>query len=179
MTQVVPTLPPAVTYPEIELTPAILGGLAREVAINLRDLPEILSTYKVSRAAYEKIRTTDWFAKAVDMAVIEWNSAANTIVRTQLEVAASYERGFPEAYARALDPKTAFHDTVDFFKHMSDVAGIKKDATQGQAGERFQITINLGADTKLEFEGSRTPLSGDPALPALPGIVLDDAEERV
>lgn len=179
MIQVIPTLPPAVTTPETELTPALVGGLAREVAINLRDLDDILATYKVSKATYEKIRTNDWFVKAVDMASIEWNSAANTIVRTQLEVAAAYEKGFPAAYARALDSKTAFHDTVDFFKHMADVAGVKKDATQGQAGERFQITINLGADTQLEFEGSRIPLSGDPALPALPVLAPDDSEERV
>lgn len=180
MTQIVPTVPVTVpvTAPEPDLTPALVGGLARELAIGLRELEDILVAYNLSRTTYDKLQGNEFFTKAVDLARIEWNSAGNTIVRTQLEVAAAFELGFPKAYAIALDPKTPFNHSVDFFKLMADVGGIKKQPNQGQAGERFQITINLGADTTLEFEGSRTPLNGDPALAALP-IPQLEPEERV
>lgn len=182
MTQIVPpvTVPVTLNEPEAALTPQLVGSLARELAINLRDLDDILLTYKISRATYENLKNKEFFTKAVDTAVIEWNSAANTIIRCQLEAAFTFEQGIPKANAVAMDPKTPFNHTVDYLKLMADVGGVKKSPNQGQGSERFQITINLGADTTLEFEGSRAPVSGNPALAALPvPAFVDDKEERV
>jgi hypothetical protein len=126
------------------------------------------------------LKRKSFFTKAIDMAAIEWNSASNTIVRTQLEAAATFERDMLEANAIAFDPKTPFNHTVEYMKLLSDVGGVKKQPNQGQPGERFQITINLGADTKLEFEGSQLPLGGNPdTVAALPVPQTDDRDERV
>jgi len=145
----------------------------------MRDLDDILATYKISTATYEKLKTKDWFQKAVDTAKIEWNSADNALFRTQIEAIYTLEKAMPFGYARAVDPKEPLNHVVDFLKLCADIGGVKKQPGQGQTSERFQITINLGADTKLEFEGSRSPISANPALAALPVPELDDREERV
>jgi hypothetical protein len=182
MTQIVPTVTVPVTIPElgVPLTPALAAGLAREIAIGLRELPEILEAYKISAETYEKLKAHEFFQKLVDLSRIEWHAAANTQNRLALEAAATAEAIMPAVYARAIDPKEPLNHVVDYLKWLADVGGLKHDANKGTPGERFQITINLGADTKIEFDGSKAPLGGDPNnLPALPLPSFDDKEDRV
>lgn len=180
MTQIMPPVTVAVTPIEVStpLTPHIVTGLAREVAIGLRETEEILATYKVSTAAYETLKKTDLFQKLVDAARIEWNSALNTVNRTQLEAAALVESILPKIFARMNDSKEALNHVVEAGKWLSDVGGLKKVPGHGDPGERFTIEINLGADTKLTFDQSRAPLAGDPVTLALPEPRIDP-EERV
>ena len=180
MTQIVPsvTVPVTIPEPEATLTPALVAGLAREIAIGLRDMGDILASFKITPATYEKLKTNEFFTKAVDTYRIEWHSAPNTANRMQLECAATAEQGLPHAYARAISGNEPFNHVVDFFKWCSDVGGLKKDPSRGQPGERFQITINLGTDTKIEYDGSRAPITGDPVLEALPMPTFDEREDR-
>jgi len=181
MTKIVPTVTVAVTPigPGKSLTPTELVGLAREVGIGIRSLEDILEPYKVSRSAYEKLKKNETFNKLVDAARIEWHSAPNTMIRTQLEALAAAEQALPHLYARAISGKDPLNHAVEAVKWMTDVAGLRKTPTQGQQNERFQITINLGADTTIEFDGSRVPVDGtnQPVPIALPFV--DDKEERV
>jgi len=179
MTQIVPTV--AVTVPVIDpslqLTPAIVAGLAHELGMGLRDEADVLATYKIAPAIYEKLKTFEWFNKLVDAATIEWHSATNVTIRTQIEANYAAEQGLPHVYARAVSGKDPLNHVVEAFKWMTDVAGLKKTPNQGQQGERFQINIQLGADTKIEFDGSKAPIDGSGTLLALPFI--EDKEDRV
>jgi hypothetical protein len=178
MTPIVPSVTVPVTLPDtgVVLTPFIVSGLAREIAMNIREPEEILETFKISPEAYEKLKANEFFTKLVDAARIEWQSATNTIARTQIEAAALVEQAMPDIFLRMKNKNEPLNHVVDAGKWLSDIGGLKKDPTKGQPGERFQITINLGADTKLEFDGSRLPIVG-PALASLPAP--DDKEERV
>ena len=181
MTQIVPTLP-AVTVPVIDgapqLTIVIVAGLAREIAMGIREVPDILETYKLSPAAYEKLKDHEVFTKLVDGARIEWHAATNTPGRTQIEAAAALEQAIPVAYARAISGNEAMNHVTDFLKLLADIGGVRKDPSKASPGERFQININLGADTTISLDGSKMPISGDPVLQALP-IPEIDKEERV
>lgn len=181
MTQIVPSVTAPVTAPEVSaaLTPAVVGGLAQELARNIRDLDEILSLFSVSHADYEKLKNNEFFRAAVDSARVEWHAAGNTIARMQLQCAATAEQGLPHVYARAVSGKEPLNHVVDFFKWLSDTGGMKKDPTKGQAGERFHITINLGADTQISFDGSKAPIGPDQPFEALPMPSFDDKEDRV
>src|ERR1700681_3157223 len=110
MTNIVPTLP-SVTAPVIEgspqLTIVMVAGLAREIAMGIREVPDILETYKISTAAYEKLKDHEVFVKLVDSARIEWHAATNTPGRTQIEAAAALEQALPIAYARAISGNEA------------------------------------------------------------------------
>ena len=181
MTQIVPPVPIPITaaVTSTPLTAAVLSSLAREIAIGLRDLDDILAAHKISPADYESLKNNDFFTKVIDTARIEWNSAINTANRVQLEAAFTSEQLLAPIYARAVSGAEPLNHVVDFLKWLAEVGGLKKDPAKGQAGERFQITINLGADTKITYDGSKAPLSGDAALAALPLPAFDDKEDRV
>jgi len=185
MTPIVPTVTAAVNLPDmgVPLTPSIVYGLAREAAIDLRDIEEVLETYKVPAATYEKLKVTEFFGKLVDAARIEWQSALNTVPRTQLEAAAIVEQAMPKIYARMVDPKEPLNHVVEAGKWLSDVAGLKKGTTNAEPQEKFTIRIDLSADTKeqttLTFEKSYALTNGDPVLGALPVLEADDKAERV
>ena len=174
MVEVVPPVTVAVTVPEASatLTPQLIVALAREVGREMIDLDRILATLKVSAADYEKLKANEVFRKLVDAARTEWHSSDNTGARNQIEAAFTFEQAQPYIYARMISGKEPLNHVVEAAKLLADVAGIKKPPTAGAPTERFQITINLGADTQLTYDLSK----GDPTL-ALPAP--DEKEERV
>jgi hypothetical protein len=153
--------------PETPLTPYIVTGLARETALGLREEADILATFKVSTDTYEKLKQDELFQKLVDAARIEWQSALNTVARTQLEAAAAVEAAMPHIYARMIDPKEPLNHAVEAGKWLADMAGLKKVQGSSEPGERFKIEINLGADTRLSFEKTIDMMPGDPMLQAI------------
>lgn len=181
MTQLTPVVTVAVTQvlPEPELTPVLLAKIAREIAIGLRPLSEVIQAYNLSDQTYEKIKDHDHFTKLVGLFRQEWHSAANTAVRTQYEAAFTLEQALPLVYARATNGREALNHCVDFLKLLADLGGVKKNPSYSQQHEQFKIIINLGADTKFEFEGSKTPIdqAGGQAIDI--DTALIEKEERV
>lgn len=180
MAQIVPTVTVAVTpiAPRGPLTPALLAALAREIAWAVRDEAEIVAAFKVDPAAYETLKKNEVFQKLVDAARIDWQGSGNTSLRNQIEAAATFEAAMPFIYARMISGREPLNHVTDAAKLLADVAGIKKTPNVGQTSERFQITINLGADTKLEFDMAKSPVDGAPVL-ELAGPPVDDKEDRV
>lgn len=181
MKPIVPSLPATVTPAIATEVPrgATLASLAKELAIGMRDPAEIIAAHNITPAAYEKLKNNEYFTKIVDSARVEWQSAGNTANRLQLEAAFTAEQILPAVYARAINGSEPLNHVVDVLKWLGDVGGLKKDPSRGQTGERFQITINLGADTQITYDGSKAPLAPDAALSALAGPVVDDKEDRV
>ncbi len=180
MNELIPSVTvPVISTPEApQLTIVKLAGLAREIVMDIRHLPDILETYKISAEAYEEIKTREIFIKLVDSARIEWNSATNTQLRTQIHAAATLEEILPLVHGRAQNGQEPLNHVTDFLKLLADIGGVRKDPNRGAPGERFQININLGADTTISLDGSKLPISGDPILEALP-LPEIDKEERV
>lgn len=60
----------------------------------------------------------------------------------------------PEAYARAHDAKEPLSSKVEMMKFFGRVAGMGVSAIDGanSAGEKFTVTINMGADRQLTIE---------------------------
>jgi hypothetical protein len=181
MTQIVPsvTVPVTTPVPGTQLTPADVARLAREVGLAMRDLEDILVRFNITAETYEKLKTHEWFNKLVDEYRIEWQSTTNTMTRTQLEALHTAEQAIPHLYARAISGKEPLNHATDTIRLLTDIAGLKKTPAQGTQNERFQITINLGADTKIEFDGSRLPIDGTGAPAPLAIPLVDDKEERV
>ena len=178
MTQIVPSVTVPVTpVPSLSLTPSDYARLAREVGMGMRDLDNVLASFNIDPATYEKLKAHEWYNKLVDEYRIEWESTTNTTARTQLKSLYAAEAALEHVYARCISGKEPLNHVVEGVKWFTDVAGLKKNPGQGAQNERFQITINLGADTKIEFDGSRAPIEGTASPLALPFI--DDKEERV
>lgn len=181
MAQIVPTVVTATVTsdPRSPMTPALAAAIARELAWAIRDEAEIIAAFKIAPADYEKLKNNEVFQKLVDAARIDWQGSGNAALRNQVEAAATFEQAMPFIYARMISGREPLNHVNDAAKLLADVAGIKKTPNVGQTSERFQITINLGADTKLEFDMAKSPIDGGTVLEALAGPPVDDKEDRV
>jgi hypothetical protein len=137
----------------------VLLRLAREIAIDLFPIETILANNKIDQTQFERIKTDPRFLKLVESEVMAWNAAANTHERTKLKAGALIEEFLPEAHGRLHDGKEPLSAKTELLKALARIANMGNERGQGEAGagERFTVTINLGADQKLEFSKSVTP----------------------
>lgn len=137
-----------------ELGDLTLVRLAREIAVDLRDIETILEHYQIDSETFERIKATPRFQELLRSEIEAWNSALNTQERIKLKAAAMTEEALPEFYARLHDQKESLPAKVELLKFIGRLAGfgIAGASVEGGGGERFSITINLGSDAKLKFE---------------------------
>jgi hypothetical protein len=139
------------------LEEAQLLHLAREIAADMRELPEILTLLGIEEKQWERIRESRRFQLLLEGAVREWNSVHNTQDRVRLKALAFVEESLPEFYARAHDPKESLSSKTEVLKAISRLAGVTEVNAAGSSGERMVININLGADKHLKIEKNVGP----------------------
>jgi hypothetical protein len=125
--------------------------LAREIAIDLHELDDILTRHDVKPAQFNKIKEDPYFVQLLTAEVQAWNSAKNTHERTKLKAAALMEEWLSEANTRIYDPQETLPSKVELAKLLSRLAGMGNERAEGgPAGDRFSVTINLGDDSRLK-----------------------------
>lgn len=155
----IPPTPLPVLFNGTELTPVGLASLAREVAMDIKELPDILKFYKLTTATYDAICKNPFYKRALEVSTIEWNSALSTHERIRLEAAATLENALPGLSARMNNKDEAFPAAIEAGKLFAKIAGLDANVRADSApGEKFTININLGADTKLHYEKDVTPI---------------------
>lgn len=131
----------------------LLAKLAREIAMNIREVPEILKTFKLSAEQYAAIEKIPFYKNVLDQYIIEWESARNTGDRLKIEAAAGLESAMPSLTARMQSEREDLGKAAEVAKLFSKIAGVEAGAAQsGNPGDKFSITINLGEDVKLQFD---------------------------
>lgn len=133
--------------------------VAREVAIDLYDIETILKSNEINETQWERMRRDPQFLQLLEAEKLAWNAAANTLERTKLKAGALIEEFLPEANARIHDKNETLTAKTELVKTLTRIAGMGLDraSIEGGGGERFQVTINLGADHKLQFQHQVTP----------------------
>ncbi len=134
-----------------DFTVHMLARLAREIAQNIRETPAILADYKLNQTQLDFLTGhNEFFKQALHHAVIEWNAAGNTQDRIKLQAAAGFEDKLPLLLTRMGNASEGLPGVVEAAKLIAKVAGVgERDVAGAVPGERFTITINLGADEKL------------------------------
>jgi hypothetical protein len=137
----------------------VLLRLAREIAIDLFEIETILANNKITRNEFDRIKEDPRFIRLLESEVLAWNAAGNTQERTKLKAGALLEEFLPEANARLHDKSEPLSSKTELMKALARIAGMgnERGQVEGAAGERFTVTINLGADHKLEFSKTVTP----------------------
>lgn len=132
--------------------------LAREIAKDINPIELVLEHNKVSSEQYADLQGQKHFTDLVASEVAAWNAATNTAERLKLKSLSMCEEWLPEAYARIHDRTETLAAKNETVKVIAAFAGVNKtNAPDGSGGERFSVTINLGADHKLKFEKDITP----------------------
>lgn len=127
--------------------------LAREIAMDVVEIPAILKRYEVTNQEWERIQRHPRFDQILKAAIVEWQSAINTEQRIKVKAAVLLEEWLGEANSRLHDRTESLAAKTELAKFLGRLAGlgIAGASIEGHS-ERFSLTINLGADASLKFE---------------------------
>lgn len=139
------------------LNDVVLRKLAREIAMDIASVEEILKTHTVTAAEWAEISVSPRFQDYLRGAAEEWNTALNTAERVKMKSLAFIEESLPELYARAHDPKEPLAAKMEVIKTVAKFAGVGIAVEGVVSGERMVVTINLGADRQVRIERDVTP----------------------
>jgi hypothetical protein len=132
--------------------------LAREIAKNINPIELVLENNKISPEEYEDLKNHRHFTDLVASEVAAWNAATNTAERLKLKSLSMCEEWLAEANARIHDRQETLAAKNETIKVVAAFAGVgKSTVNEPGSSERFTVTINLGADHKLQFTKDVTP----------------------
>lgn len=132
----------------------LMVRLARSIAQDIVELDQILTTNHVSPEAWAIIEKHPRFQKYLQEAILEWNAAENAPERVKIKAAAAIEEWLPEGFSQMHNQDAPLLHRNDLAKLMAKLGGMDRGSGvgfDGNGGERFSVTINLGADTKLSY----------------------------
>lgn len=127
-----------------------IAHLVRDLAMNIYEEAVVLKNHNLSPEQHEILKENEFFKKAIEQAVMEWNSPFSTQRRIAMESAIAMEDALPTLAARlsaSKEPLEAVVGLLKVFSEMAGITGVKAVSNHQQTGEKFKIVINLGADT--------------------------------
>jgi hypothetical protein len=154
----------AVTMPRLE--PHEFYALARELAMGIKELHDILAAHSLTHAQYERIRESTIFNRLLETEIAQWSSARNTPERVRIEAAATFEQILPKLYTRAINPLESLDHVGKVASLIAKVAGIDQSDKAPDATEKFIINIDVGKGDVRTVTLNAQPL--DAAPPTLP-----------
>jgi hypothetical protein len=135
--------------------------LAREIAMDIQPLENILQARSISDKTWSKLQKNPRFAALIASETEAWQTALNTQERVKIKSAAMLELWLPTLHLRMNDTKETLTGVVEAGKMLSRLAGIGVNGeVVANIGERFSITINMGpkVDDSVRFEKDTSKL---------------------
>jgi hypothetical protein len=129
-----------------------LAALARDLAMGLKDVPDVLKDYGITEGMVHELEQIPFFQQALQAALLEWNGPLNTKARVELASAALVEKGLTVLGARMTNKEEPLNSCVDVGRFLAKLAGIGEKQVEQSESDRVVVTINLGADQKLTFD---------------------------
>ena len=143
---------PVTGVPHPHLDEPQMVVLARDMAWNIRDPDIILGALGVTQEQFDThVKRNAFYKRAYETFLVEWESANSTNKRIAVKSAAALEDLLPSIGARMANAKEGLPAVVETAKLFAKLAGAGEEKRDSSPGEKFTITINLGAD-KLRFE---------------------------
>lgn len=126
-------------------------ALARELAMDIRDLDDVLTAFQISPHDFEAIRTDKRFDKMLQACIAEWASATNTESRVKIKAASALELAILPLFKAVTDTDQPLNHRVEGIKTLAKLSGMEDKGGGGPAANGFSITINIG-----DGQGPRT-----------------------
>lgn len=117
--------------------------VARELAIGIYELDDILKNCNVGLHEFEEWKRNPRFLEYLKSERDAWNSAVNAPERIRLKSTVVLEEFLTEAYSALHDRSTPLNQRVELGKLLAKMAGIGETKVIG-GGSGFQLTINIG-----------------------------------
>jgi hypothetical protein len=119
------------------------AALAREIAMDVFDLQQILDLHKLSDEEWMKISDNPKFQAILKNMIADWESAANTRERVKIKAATGLESVLEPYIAEIQDTKIPLAQRVEAGKFLARLGELDGNLGVGQ-GDRFQIVLNMG-----------------------------------
>lgn len=136
-----------------------LVKLAREIAMDIHPLAEVLKAHQIEPKDWEYIQDMPRFQYLLETEAAQWHGALNTHERVKIKAAALVEEWLPELNERMHDRAESLNAKIEAGKLAARLAGmgLTGAGVNGGGGEGLKVTINLGADAQLTFEKQLPP----------------------
>ena len=142
---------------QAEMFAVDLAALAREIAMDIFDLPQILELHRLSDEEWGSIQSHHKFKEMLRQMTMEWNSASNTAERVKVKAATGLESVL-ENYIRDINDATIpLGQRVEAGKFLARLGELGPDTINGAGGSAFSITLNIGA-TQSRVDVERRPV---------------------
>jgi hypothetical protein len=136
--------------------------LARELAMGIYEVEDILRRYGVDWDEFDRIKALPRFQRLVEQITVEWGSTMNTRERIKFKSLAGLEDGLPDLFKAAKDSRETLASRVEAFKLARVLGGIGERDPNEIAPEKFTLTINVG-ETVTEIGGPVIDVTPGPA----------------
>lgn len=127
----------------------VILRLAREVAMDIHPIRDVLKAHSVSEEQWQEIQNTSRFQHYLSEARAQWETALNTAERVKVKAMAILEEWLVELDARIHDPKENLTAKLEGGKLLAKLGGLgEKELNNAMLGERFKLVINIGNSTQ-------------------------------
>lgn len=124
-----------------------LAALAREIAMDILPVEQILELHRIGDEEWEKIQANPRFKEMLKDMIREWNATTSTRDRVRAKASTGLESVL-EIYIRAIAddaiPLTQRTEAGKFLARLGELDG-QKEIQGGGGVSGFKISINIGA----------------------------------
>lgn len=122
------------------------AALAREIAMDILPLPQILELHRLSDEDWSKVQSNTAFQNNLSSLVQEWNSASSVRERMKIKAATALESVLEQYVIEITDTSIPLIQRVEagkFLARLGELDGMHAGAGLG-GSDRFIININIG-----------------------------------
>lgn len=131
--------------PQEEVFAVDLATLAREIAMDLFPLAQIIELHRLTNDEWERIQATPKFQQMLSELITEWNATGSTGERVKMKSATGLE-SILEIYIRDIaDPTIPLAQRVEAGKFLARLGELDgQRGNLGGGGGQFNIVLNIG-----------------------------------
>jgi hypothetical protein len=144
-----------------------LSYLAREIAKDIRERREILSSVGMAADEWASVSDSPEFQAQLLEEKRRWLETANVRARTRTKTAALLEHVIEQVCGDVIDPTLPLSPRVNLLKTLANIAGLDTpESPAAITGNTFTLQINFsgGESTVIELGASRTEDNGRGAI---------------
>jgi len=144
------------------------AAIAREVAMDILPLAEILELHKLSTEEWLRISSHPKFVEMLNNLVQEWNSASNVRERVKIKAATGLEMQLETYITDIADPDIPLAQRVEAGKFLARLGELDgKEIIGGAGGNAFTINLNIG-NVSRQAEVATKVIEGEVSRGAIP-----------
>lgn len=140
-----------------------LAKLAREIAIDMLPIEDVLRLNQIEDADWERIQQDPRFDKMLGQMITDWNAASNVRQRVALKAATGFESFLEHLIHEGHNPNCPLSQKVELGKLLARLGELEAERSGFASGQQFGIYINIHQPDKDVNVIAAAPIKAIPA----------------